>query len=81
MKGGYIIQTPSFEKKKHRGRRNRTISTHNGRNRRLTLSSRNRRGSRRRVKRKSFQKGGSDCVSYGYKGLSDGLGLAQHNSN
>lgn len=80
MIGGYIVQTPSFEKKKHkRASRRRTRTSYN-RHRRRSSSSGNRHHSRRRIK-KALQKGGSDCVSYGFKGLSDGLGSAQYSSN
>ena len=34
-----------------------------------------------RPKSKTKQKGGSDCMSYGFKGGIDGLGLAQHSLN
>lgn len=81
MIGGYIVQTPSFEKKKYKrvSRRHTRTSSHR-RRRHRTSSSGNRRRSRRRIK-KALQKGGGDCVSYGFKGLSDGLGLAQNSSN
>lgn len=82
MIGGYIVETPSFEKKnKYTSRhRRRTASRRLRRNHSKSTSSRNRRRSRRRVK-KPIQKGGSDCVSYGFNGLSDGLGSAQYSLN
>lgn len=81
MIGGYIVETPSFEKKnKYTSRRRRRTASRRRRNHSKSTSSRNRRHSRRRVK-KPIQKGGSDCISYGFKGLSDGLGSAQYSSN
>tara|TARA_Y100000389_G_scaffold172518_1_gene180978 strand:+ start:662 stop:931 length:270 start_codon:yes stop_codon:yes gene_type:complete len=89
MNGGYIIKTTSFDKKKHKiNSRRRSISRNRrrsiSRNRRRSISG-NRRSngiqvSRRRDKRVVI-KGGSDCVSIGYKGNSDGFGLAQYSSN
>ena len=83
MIGGYIVQTPSFEKKKYKRvsrRRTRTSSRRRHRHRSSSSSNRRRPSKRRHIKR-GLQKGGSDCVSYGFKGLSDGLGSAQYSLN
>ena len=80
MIGGYIVQTPSFEKKKYKRASRRRTRTSNRYRRSSSSSNRRRRSRKRRIKR-GLQKGGSDCVSYGFKGLSDGLGSAQYSLN